>query len=165
MKLALLALGLFTQSALAQTSILTMPGGAVLAKLSLKATTGEAFAASELVAIENVAGVASTFKADANGVTTRKNVIGVALKAVASGVTNATVVVAGEVSVPDAAWTGGVPAVADVGSKAFLSETAGLWTLTAPVTAGSRVIRVGIVTRGGTGAVKVDVQIGEGTDL
>jgi hypothetical protein len=133
-------------------------------RMALVAATGEAFAAGELVAVENTAGVPQAFKADADGVATRKNVIGVALRA-ALITTNMLVVVSGEVATPDAAWTGGVPAVADVGSKAFLSETAGLWTLTAPVTAGSRVIRVGIVTRGGTGAVKVNVQIGEGTDL
>ena len=157
---ALLSFGL---TATAQTAVGSTTA-ADTTRLGLVVATGEAFASGELVAMENTGGVPQAFRADANGATNRKNAIGVAVRAALIS-TNLVVVVAGEVSTPDAAWTGGVPAVGDVGSKAFLSETAGLWTLTAPVTAGSRVLRVGIITRGGTGAVKVDVQIGEGTDL
>ncbi len=64
------------------------------------------------------------------------------------------VVLAGEVDVPDAAFTGGVPAVTNVGDPVFVSDTVGLLSLTAPGGA-SRVLKVGIVSRGGSGAVRL----------
>jgi len=121
------------------------------ALVKISGLSGEVLAAGELVSIDGVAG--RVFKADANGAGQLPNVIGVADSSV--GVLEAVeVVVLGERAIPDAEWDS-VPALADVGKYAYLSETAGNWTLTAPSTSGSTVIRVGIVSVGGAGTVKV----------
>jgi hypothetical protein len=44
----------------------------------------------------------------------------------------------------------------------YVSENVGKLTLTAPVSSGSNVLKMGIVTQGGAGAVKISIQIGEG---
>lgn len=72
------------------------------------------------------------------------------------------VIVAGETNVPDTIWTGGVPVEADVGKYVYLASLPGVLTLTAPTTSTHTVIKVGVVTRGGAGAVRIDVQIGDG---
>lgn len=127
-----------------------------------QATSGEAIDTAELVSMDDSVGLPRLFKADSNGTTPRKNIVGVAATTVAGAGFLVTVVVSGEVSVADAQWDI-VPVVADVGQKVFLSETAGNWTLTAPSTSGDIVIRTGIVSQGGAGAVKVVFQVGEGT--
>ena len=123
---------------------------------------GEAIDAGELVALYSGAGTPVVIKADANGaITSRFNVIGVANNAASGAGPSVTVLMAGERSIPDAEWDS-FPTTSDVGSRVYLSETAGNWTLTAPTTAGSWVLKTGIVSQGGTGAVKTVVQIGEG---
>ena len=71
-----------------------------------------------------------------------------------------TVLVVGEASIPDIEWDA-IPNVSDVGKLAYLSEISGNWTLTAPVAIGSYVQKCGVVTRGGSGLVKVSIQIGD----
>ena len=102
-------------------------------------------------------------QADANGAGVAVNCVGVANNA-AVLLGAITIIVAGERAVPDAEWDS-VPTVADCGKRAYMSETAGNWTLTAPSTAGSTVLKTGILTVGGAGSVKIVVQIGEGTVL
>jgi hypothetical protein len=98
-------------------------------------------------------------EADADGASPLPNAVGIApsqISATASG----TVVTSGEVDVADDRWTGGVPAVTDVGEPVYLSDTVGTMTLTAPG-GGATVVRMGYVSVGGSGAVKVLVNVGE----
>jgi hypothetical protein len=127
-------------------------------------TSGEAITVGSLVAIQNASGSPRVFNADSNGAAPLPNVIGVASTAAASAGLAVSVIVSGETATPDAAWDA-IPAVTDVGKRAYLSENVGKWTLTAPTTAGSWVLKSGIVSAGGTGAVRVFVQIGEGVLL
>jgi hypothetical protein len=130
-------------------------------------TAGEALAAGELVSIDNVAGAAKVFKADADQFAAnleRTNSIGFAHAAAAGDGSAVNVLTGGEIDVPDAEWDS-VPATTDVGRKAFMSTTAGNLSLTAPSASGDVVQKVGIVSRGGTGAVRVIVQIGDGVIL
>jgi hypothetical protein len=121
--------------------------------ISLTGTSGEAIDAGELVAIANSGGNPRLFRADAaNGTAARATVIGVSGSTVGASGSSVTVYVAGERSIPDAQWDS-VPAAADVGSPAFMSATVGSWTLTAPTSGTYQ--QCGIVTQGGTGAVKV----------
>lgn len=53
----------------------------------------------------------------------------------------------------------------DLGKDVYLSTTAGRLTLTPPTANGDTVIRVGIVSAGGTGASKIVVMIGESTTI
>ncbi len=131
--------------------------------VSITGTAGETLLAFGAAVFDDASGTAKVFKADANGAGELVNVVGFSSTA-ATVDTSVDVVVSGEISTPDAVWDS-VPAVTDVGKKAFLSETAGKITLTAPSTSGSTVIKVGIVTRGGTGAVKLAIQIGDGVVL
>jgi hypothetical protein len=111
------------------------------------------------VLFDDAAGTAKVFRADANGAGELPNVIGLNQSAVGAVDLAVTVIVFGRLSVPDAAFTGGVPAVGDVGKYVFLSETVGLLTLTAPTTAGSTILIVGTVSTGGTGAVQINVNV------
>lgn len=126
------------------------------------ATAGETISANNVVSIENSGGNPRLFKADANGASPRFNAVGIASAAITSGASG-TYQAAGEISVADAVWDA-LPAVGDVGSLVFVSETAGNLTLTAPTTSGSYVQPIGTVTRGGTGAVKVELRIGESVE-
>lgn len=90
-------------------------------------------------------------------------VVGIASGSAADG-GQVMVIVAGETNVPDAIWTG-IPATTDVGKYVYLESLAGFLTLTAPTTSGHTVIKVGIVSRGGAGAVRINVQIGDGIIL
>lgn len=131
--------------------------------VSYSGTAGETLAAGQLVAVQNNAGSPNVYRADSNGTAPLPNAIGVASAAATAG--NAvSVVIAGEIATPDAVWDA-VPAVTDVGKRAYLSETVGNWTLTAPTTSGSWVLKTGIVSRGATGNVRVIVQVGEGVLL
>ena len=68
--------------------------------------------------------------------------------------------VLGEISIPDSEWDS-VPATTDVGQLAYMSMTAGNWTLTAPSSEESYVQKCGIVSKGGSGNVKIILQIGD----
>lgn len=123
------------------------------------ATSGEILSAGMLVTMDNDGGNARGFKADSTASNDRQNIVGVADSAVADE-TAFKVIQMGEVSVADALWDS-VPAVGDVGKEVYSSvTTAGEWTLTAPATSGQTVTRCGWVSVGGTGAVKVAVNIG-----
>jgi len=132
--------------------------------VTFTATSGEAIDAGEILAMDDVAGSPRVFKADANGASEIQNPVGVAVNTVAGAGLSVTVRVAGQQNIPDAQFDV-VPGTADVGKRLYLSETAGNWTLTAPLTSGSFVIRTGIVSVGGAGAVKVVWQPGEGIVL
>jgi hypothetical protein len=69
----------------------------------------------------------------------------------------------GELHVPDAVCVGDAPAVTDVGKRAYLSEVAGSWTMTAPTSAGWTVVRMGTITVGGAGLVTALMKIGDPT--
>jgi hypothetical protein len=122
------------------------------------ATASENIAAGAPVNYHNSGGNPRIQESDANGGGTRENPVGLAQAAITSG--NAgNVVQAGEVDVPDAQWDS-VPVVGDVGEPAYVSTTVGNLTLTAPG-AGAIVVRVGYISQGGTGQVKVLVNVGE----
>jgi len=65
----------------------------------------------------------------------------------------------------DAAWVASTPPVqaTDLGKDVYLSTSAGLLTLTPPTANGETVLRLGIVSAGGTGASKIIVMVGEST--
>jgi hypothetical protein len=126
-------------------------------------TAGEAITAGSPVAMQNAAGVPKVYLgvADAGGAPHIGRILGIALAAAAGDGSAVSVVIAGQVDVPDALWDA-LPAVADVGQYAYLSETDfGFLTMTAPTTIGATRIKVGIISRGGTGAVRVVVQVTE----
>ncbi len=123
-------------------------------------TAGEALNAGALLALVDDTGTPKAYHAGANGIGIRY-VVGITLAAVTSGAP-ATIHVAGELAIPDAVWDA-VPAVTDVGLPVYMSETAGNLTLTAPTASGRTVLKVGIVSVGGTGAVKVVFQVGDPT--
>ena len=131
--------------------------------ITVAGTAGETLAIGAPVVFDDASGTAKVFKADANGAGELVNVAGFSTSAPAADAA-ASVLVAGEIAIPDAIWDS-VPAVGNVGQKVFLSENAGKVTLTAPSTAGSTVQKVGLVTRGGTGQVKIVVQIGDAVVL
>ncbi len=104
------------------------------------------------------------FLADANGGTELENPIGFAQDAAAMAGDSIDVIVSGTVAIADAEWDS-VPTTGDVGKLVFMSTTPGNLTLTAPSTSGDIVQKVGLVAVGGTGAVEIIVQIGDGTEL
>jgi hypothetical protein len=124
---------------------------------------GETISIGQPVAFQDASGVAKVFRADADGSGQLPNVVGIAATAASSGGA-VSVQTSQDQSIPDARWDA-IPATSDVGKRVYLSENVGNLTLTAPSTAGSTVLKIGIVTVGGTGAVKIAVQIGEGTVL
>jgi hypothetical protein len=70
--------------------------------------------------------------------------------------------------IPDAAWAaaeGGVPVVADVGALFYMAIEQGHCALDAPSTGGSRVLKLGIISRGGTGAVRGIVPVPDSIKL
>jgi hypothetical protein len=99
--------------------------------------------------------------AAANGAGTLTNPIGASPGVINWGGTHFDVQSSGEMHVPNNVWTGGVPAVTDVGKPVYLSETAGAWTMTAPTSSGSTVVRMGTITVGGAGLVMVLINIGD----
>ena len=127
---------------------------------ALSFTSGAAISTGALVALQNVAGAPRLFHADANGAAPLNTAYLVATSSAGAAGISVTVAANGDqVDVPDAVWDA-VPAVTDVGSPVYLSETAGNWTLTAPSTSGSTVQSVGYVSRGGAGAVRVLIVVG-----
>jgi hypothetical protein len=102
-------------------------------------------------------------RADANGSTAAQEAIGLCKAGAANG-SPIDIVVCGEVATPDGTWDA-VPAAADAGKRYYLSENAGKLTMTAPNTSGSVVKKMGTITQGGTGVVKVLVQPADGVLL
>lgn len=137
--------------------------GVSASSVAITKTADENLSAGNLLALGFNGGTPICNKADANGAGTRTNAVGFTATAVTAS-NPATIVVSGEVAVADASWDS-VPTTSDVGAPVYMSETAGNVTLTAPSTSGSTVQKVGIVSVGGTGAVKVLVQIGDGIVL
>lgn len=133
--------------------------GLAASTLAMTKTAGEALVAGNVIALQDDAGTPSAYKADADGTGQLPYAVGFVTAAV-SAAANATVYIAGEVPVADAVWDA-LPAVTDVGMTVYMSETVGNVTLTAPTTSGSTVQKVGVVSVGGTGAVKVLIQIGD----
>ncbi len=128
--------------------------------ISFAATSGEAINAGAPVSLANSGGSPRIYHSDANGAGNRVHTVGISNTTIA-GVGAVTIYVAGERAIPDAIWdaAGGVPAVGDVGLPVYVSETVGQLTILAP-TANATVQRVGIVTVGGTGAVKIAIMPG-----
>jgi hypothetical protein len=122
-----------------------------------------------IVAAVYVAAAPSALKAEnvapasANGAGTLSNPIGACVGFPKFPDWNFDIQSSGEMHVPDDVWTGGVPAVTDVGKPVYLSETAGAWTMTAPTRSGSTVVRMGTITVGGAGLVMVLIKIGDPT--
>lgn len=137
--------------------------GVSASSVAITKTADENLSAGNLLALGFNGGTPICNKADANGSGTRPNAVGFTAAAVTAS-NPATIVVSGEVAVADASWDS-VPTTSDVGAPVYMSETAGNVTLTAPSTSGSTVQKVGIVSVGGSGAVKVLVQIGDGVVL
>lgn len=137
---------------------LTPIGGSTATQITIPATASENIAAGAPVNFHDSAGNARIQESDANGTGTRPNCVGLASAAISTGVTG-DVVQSGEADVPDAQWDS-VPGTADVGEPVYVSSTIGNLTLTAPG-GGATVVRVGYVTQGGTGTVKVAVNVGE----
>jgi hypothetical protein len=125
-------------------------------------TSGEAIAIGAPVNWSYAIGVGTAvFNSDANSATaTKKFVRGLCLTAAAASGVSVNVLLAGDTDVPDAIWDS-VPVAADGGKDVYLSENSGKLTLTAPTGSASVVQRVGFVSRGGSGSVRVVVQPGE----
>lgn len=157
------ALLLFSEDVGGVTKLAYLDSAAVKHSLTayVPGTSGEALSAGNVVAFDDVAGNPRVFKADANGAGELVNAVGINLAAVGGSGSAVNVVVMGEVAIPDAIWDA-VPGTGDVGKRVYMSETAGKLTLTEPATVGSTVLRIGHVTVGGAGAVKIVVQLGEG---
>jgi hypothetical protein len=125
------------------------------------AVAGETLVYGQPVVYSNAAGNPKVYLADANGAGVLADCTGIcSIGAAADGAT--AVRTAGEIAIADIYWDS-APAVGDVGKRAYLSETAGKLTLTAPNNAGSLALRVGFVSKGGAGNVKLVVSVGEGT--
>lgn len=113
---------------------------------------GGTFSAGDVLAVNGTGGAYE--QADANGTGTLSNVVGVALSAGILG-NPATMATHG---IANLTFTGNVT-TANIGSFAYLSNTAGQASLTAPNTAGSRVYKIGIVVfADGTSTAQVAVQ-------
>lgn len=156
-------LGTLTAGPASNADALHTHAAIAVTNISVSGTTGEAIAAGNLVSWRDNTGAPGTpriYLADADGAATLVNAVGFTPAAVGSGLA-AAIYVSGEIAVPDASWTGGVPATTDVGKRVYMSTTPGLVTLTAPTASGNTTLKVGIVTVGGAGAVKVNIQIGE----
>ncbi len=137
------------------------PGIQVEKEAFMRGTVGPtSVAAGQLVAIANSGGSPVVVLADANSTGAEAEPSG---GAIIAGVTGEIIGirVAGELDVPDAYWDS-VPAATAVGSRVYMSETAGNWTTTMPTTTGVMQIQVGKLTRGGTGACKVQVSLQRG---
>lgn len=121
-------------------------------------TSGEALSVGQPVSWDDSSGP-KVFRSDANGSGELLNVVGICLTATGGSGSSVLVRTAGEVAIPDAIWDA-VPATSDVGKRVYLSETVGKVTITAPTAIGSVMVPIGTVSVGGTGAVKIIVQLG-----
>lgn len=73
--------------------------------------------------------------------------------------TDITVQCSGELHIPDAVWTGGVPAATDVGKTVYLANKVATNPGYVSLTPGNIVVPLGVVQRGGSGAVMVDIRL------
>ena len=124
--------------------------------------SGENITDGFVVAIDDSSG-AKIFLADANGAGELANPIGLSDGTTTTGEL-VSVILSGGKDTSDAVWDA-IPATTDIGKIAYMSETPGHLTLTAPVTPGSIVQKIGIVANGGSGNVRLLVQIGDGVLL
>lgn len=134
--------------------------------VTVTVTTGEAIDAGEVVVIRDDTGTPGTpkaYKADNDDSAKNFGVVGLAGASVGSGA-SLTVYLSGERSVADAEFDA-VPATTNVGQPVYMSATAGNMTLTAPTASGSVLQKIGIVSRGGSGAVKVVIQVHDRIEL
>lgn len=158
--------GIQVGSAVTATNLDTLTNGSnadalhTHSALGFSGTSGEAITIGAPLGFENVAGSPHVFNADANAVGNRHFCAGIAGNSPGAPSLSVSIYSTGERSIADAIWDS-VPAVADVGSPAYLSENVGKLTLTPPSTLGSYTQRVGFVTRGGTGTVKMLICIGD----
>lgn len=130
-------------------------GAAAAAGITM--TSGEALTSGNIVAIDDTSGAGRAVKADANdaGPPDRKVPIGVVQNS--PGGAGTTVRVA---TIPGTVVTvvfDAAPTAAQNGAPAYLSETAGNATVTAPTASGSTVFRVGVVQSGDGAATSVKI--------
>jgi hypothetical protein len=130
------------------------------ASLAFTGTSGESIDIGMPVGFENSGGNPRVFQADADAGGNRHFCTGIAGNSPVSSGLSTIIYTSGERSIIDATWDS-VPVAADVGKLVFLSENAGKLTLTAPSNPGSYAQRVGFVTRGGTGVVKIEICLGD----
>lgn len=133
-------------------------GSSNAGSILVSVTAGETITVGQPLYITNVSGAPRVFKAEADNASILY-VVGIAYEA--GSITNTIrMQIAGEISIADSIWDS-VPTIADVGKPAYLSTTIGKLTLTAPSSAGNSVQKCGIITKGGSGLVKMVVQIGD----
>lgn len=128
------------------------------------AVAGEALTAGHAVAYDNSGGTPRLFKSRAvvaSGVLA--NCVGLAVSTVIAAQA-VLVQIVGEMSVADAIFDA-VPAVTDVGKRVYVSSNSGKLTLTKPVGSGEVIMRVGTVSQGGAGAVKILIAIGQEQEI
>lgn len=119
---------------------------------------GETIVAGQPLYIVNVSGSPRAFKAEADNASILY-VVGIAYEG--GSITNTIrIQTSGEISIGDSIWDS-IPTTIDVGKPVYLSTNIGKLTLTAPSSAGNSVQKCGIVTVGGSGNVKIVIQIGD----
>ena len=130
--------------------------------LNVKCNITTAIAKGAPVAVYDVSGAPKGRMAFADGsAALNENLLGIA-PAIIPVNTAGPVYTSGEIDIPDGCWSDTLPAVGNVGQKVYLADdVAGHLTLTPPSTTGSYVLKVGILTMGGTTAIKIAIQIGE----
>jgi len=121
-------------------------------------TAGEAFAQYEAL-YGDAAGGSGYFKKAVNTAESTSRVVGVAVTGAGGATAGFTYVTAGIYKMKFAG--GYVPAVGDMGKPVYLSAVAGSVTLTAPVAAGSVVIRVGYLVGYGAADSEVGIHVGD----
>lgn len=104
--------------------------------------------------------------ADADISGTKRNCVGFALNAAAGTGNTVTIQCNGQITMLDSTWDV-VAVAADTGKKVFLSENEGKITLTAPVTSGSNVQKLGIVAYadGIANTTRIAIQIGDAVTI
>lgn len=136
-----------------------------------RAVAAGAISAGAPIALANHDGEPRAIEASAVGEETQRNAVGIAVSAIGDGEAG-DAQDTGEIAVPDDRWQG-VPAAADVGRFVYLSAVRGKLTLVPPTTVWPKpqhphednriwptILKIGILSRGGSGAVKMIVQIG-----
>jgi len=125
-------------------------------RASFTSTSGPILAQSQVVAISTTGTI---ILADADGAGTLEQPVGLVLAAVGAAAA-VTVVTSGEVTVPDAAFTGSVPTTGGSGVPVYMSTTPGLMSLTAPASGGDTVAQIGIVSFAAVGVNTTRVVVG-----
>ena len=142
---------------------------AAATEITVTVTTAESIGKGMVVAMADAAGAPNAYKAVMEALSTKADAIGLAPTALAAGA-GKSVVVSGEVTTDDTSWES-VPVAADVGKLVYASAGTsthyGKLTLTAPVTTGNVVQKIGVVTSSGGAAdtTRVVVQIGDSVTL